>query len=103
MKRRPPMSTRTYTLCPDTTLFRSQHVRKLNRAYAGLGIEQRQSGECLCRAVRSAHGKQYPGPGRAIDDFAKRARFGARSEEHTSALQSLMRRSYAVFCLKQKR
>src|SRR3546814_1644890 len=42
-----------------------QHVRKLNRAYAGLGIEQRQSGECLCRAVRSAHGQQYPGPGRS--------------------------------------
>src|SRR3546814_4491741 len=76
MIRRPPRSTRTDTLFPYTTLFRS-HAAALRRRGPG-----RRCGE-------------WPPdhPGRAA---------GARSEEHTSELQSLMRISYAVFCLKKK-
>src|SRR3546814_8223810 len=85
MIRRPPRSTRTDTLFPYTTLFRSQ-------------------GPAGHPAVaRTADGE---GPGRAArrDDGARRLRVPAagRSEEHTSELQSLMRISYAVFCLKKK-
>src|SRR3546814_11905852 len=71
MIRRPPRSTRTDTLFPYTTLFRS--VR------------------------RSALCKRGPFEGRPD------RRFRPRSEEHTSELQSLMRISYAVFCLKKKK
>src|SRR3546814_5826509 len=88
MKRRPPRPTRTYTLFPDPTLFRSAVPEPLasrlpryptvpavligrlgrDQSYAGFGL-----GEALLR-----------------------------SEEHTSELQSLMRISYAIFCLKKK-
>src|SRR3546814_1259425 len=71
MIRRPPRSTRTDTLFPYTTLFRSR------------------------RSARD-HGPQRPGG-------AARQHPQHRSEEHTSELQSLMRISYAVFCLKKKR
>src|SRR3546814_5358115 len=77
MIRRPPRSTRTDTLFPYTTLFRSH----------------RDAGE----AVVEGRARGEAGEGRAI---VPRAR--ARSEEHTSELQSLMRISYAVFCLKKK-
>src|SRR3546814_1270474 len=76
MIRRPPRSTRTDTLFPYTTLFRSQ--RDLDRGPRALA-QRRGGGEV---------------------DVAL-ARF--RSEEHTSELQSLMRISYAVFCLKKKK
>src|SRR3546814_6621441 len=78
MIRRPPRSTRTDTLFPYTTLFRSGKRRVCS--------SRRQS-----RTVRPAN----VGWGRA---FAT-----SRSEEHTSELQSLMRISYAVFCLKKKK
>src|SRR3546814_4051900 len=89
MVRRPPRSTRTDTLCPYTTLFRSvaavgarraqepQARRWLNRA-APLSTASRG-----CPSVYGIGGRD-------------------RSEEHTSELQSLMRISYAVFCLKKK-
>src|SRR3546814_7685049 len=77
MIRRPPRSTRTDTLCPYTTLFRS-----------GLGLHLRASAVGGA-AARLRH--------RRADDRC------ARSEEHTSELQSLMRISYAVFCLKKKK
>src|SRR3546814_5015825 len=82
MIRRPPRSTRTDTLFPYTTLFRS--VGPPGAAETVLGVED---GEAHVRAVAL----QVPG--------------GAdpRSEEHTSELQSLMRISYAVFCLKKKK
>src|SRR3546814_4856690 len=70
MIRRPPRSTRTDTLFPYTTLFRSPH-----------------------------HHRRDPRP-HALEHLQHRA--SARSEEHTSELQSLMRISYAVFCLKKK-
>src|SRR3546814_9509855 len=90
MIRRPPRSTRTDTLFPYTTLFRSRSVR-------GHGPQPPPS----CSA-------QAPQPRRAGDRaWAARQSDAApcadrsRSEEHTSELQSLMRISYAVFCLKK--
>src|SRR3546814_5254306 len=78
MIRRPPRSTRTDTLFPYTTLFRS----------AGAGAWARRLDACARRSGRA----RARGPPRA-----------GRSEEHTSELQSLMRISYAVFCLKKKK
>src|SRR3546814_1743369 len=82
MIRRPPRSTRTDTLFPYTTLFRSGRVAAAAAQYSGL-----------------VAGK--------VDDRGGRLRAGAgidngSSEEHTSELQSLMRTSYADFCLKKK-
>src|SRR3546814_10888662 len=92
MIRRPPRSTLTDTLVPDTTLFRS---------YRNAGYERLRIGRIDSR--RSAY--QRRADHRPVfDDFAcrNRARTAGRSEEHTSELQSLMRISYAVFCLKKK-
>src|SRR3546814_7584415 len=89
MIRRPPRSTRTDTLFPYTTLFRS-----LIRAAFGLrGVEQRGH-------VR-AGARDQDGDARFRHDAFPSIR--PRSEEHTSELQSLMRISYAVFCLKKKK
>src|SRR3546814_2967967 len=102
MKRRPPRPTRTDTLFPYTALFRSQAREGEDRTAAG-----------------GAGGKERPGKARAADPAVPRRRRhrhpavgparrsqaaaqGLRSEEHTSELQSLMRISYAVFCLKKK-
>src|SRR3546814_6105811 len=74
MIRRPPRSTRTDTLFPYTTLFRSNFS--------------------LCMAFKYAPRQPFPAPRRPPGA-------GKRSEEHTSELQSLMRISYAVFCLKK--
>src|SRR3546814_3857021 len=98
MRRRPPRSTRTDTLFPYTTLFRSLLL--------GVGVEQQGvgGGRALVGAgdhgVAAAHGDAgavvgVPGEGVEHDVVE-------RSEEHTSELQSLMRISYAVFCLKKK-
>src|SRR3546814_3184070 len=86
MIRRPPRSTRTDTLFPYTTLFRSV-------------VEQRRAGPHFGNAVLDAdRAKRQAGIHVAVEaDHADR-----RSEEHTSELQSLMRISYAVFCLKKK-
>src|SRR3546814_8727571 len=88
MIRRPPRSTRTDTLFPYTTLFRSFRGgrHRTRRQPGGLGHPRRP------RRQR-ADGKVVEGEGE------KRK----RSEEHTSELQSLMRISYAVFCLKKKK
>src|SRR3546814_8853442 len=96
MIRRPPRSTRTDTLFPYTTLFRS-----LDR---GITDDDRQP------VLRTVIGERYfigagDEAGTKVDKFQDRAQvLGAacisRSEEHTSELQSLMRISYAVFCLK---
>src|SRR3546814_14170667 len=85
MIRRPPRSTRTDTLFPYTTLFRSGC-----RSAPGLGGVARVAAAGDDRGCRLRLGG---GP------CARRVR---RSEEHTSELQSLMRISYAVFCLKKK-
>src|SRR3546814_9766122 len=89
---RPPRSTRTDTLFPYTTLFRSLVVE---RQGARRGVPAR---EC---AATSADGRGNRGCFRGWSGDLP-AVF-ARSEEHTSELQSLMRISYAVFCLKKKK
>src|SRR3546814_7319193 len=91
MIRRPPRSTRTDTLFPYTTLFRS--------------LEMRIFFEEFFRRVNSVELTGLVERSRSINVSAiKRMpiRFTMRSEEHTSELQSLMRISYAVFCLKKK-
>src|SRR3546814_9570107 len=105
MIRRPPRSTRTDTLFPYTTHFRSVYdviyqpeVTPLLAAAAGRGLITRNGlGMNLDQAV-IAFDKALPG---TLDRDAVRAAM-RRSEEHTSELQSLMRNSYAVFCLKKK-
>src|SRR3546814_2321522 len=93
MIRRPPRSTRTDTLFPYTTLFRSP---RLPGSFIDM-IGQRAANERRANAQIA--------PGLSIPD--RRGELGQceqsfRSEEHTSELQSLMRISYAVFCLKKK-
>src|SRR3546814_10353560 len=84
MIRRPPRSTRTDTLFPYTTLFRS--------FIGAQDCHMKESGAhtgCLSAAMLAEAGASW-------------TIVGHRSEEHTSELQSLMRISYAVFCLKKK-
>src|SRR3546814_3031268 len=115
---RPPRSTRTDTLFPYTTLFRSPDVRgdvdvngnPLTRAptvSANIAGEYRiplTSGEIKLRADGSYRSRVYYTPFKSnLNSSDPYWVFGAsRSEEHTSELQSLMRISYAVFCLKTK-
>src|SRR3546814_5863077 len=99
MIRRPPRSTRTDTLFPYTTLFRSP-TRDI---FAGQTVEAIAAYALLIELLRKCV---------AVRDFRVPAMKGGietgnlgelrRSEEHTSELQSLMRLSYAVFCLKKK-
>src|SRR3546814_5833675 len=93
MIRRPPRSTRTDTLFPYTTLFRS---RQWNRDWqgSGFGMERNQQHPLENR---------YRRPGSFIANRLGEPSLRHRSEEHTSELQSLMRISYAVFCLKKKK
>src|SRR3546814_6833779 len=92
MIRRPPRSTRTDTLFPYTTLFRSRQGSR-PRLHAFLCTVQFDSALDQDRDA-AAVGQGAP---------AVAGRPGERSEEHTSELQSLMRISYAVFCLKKKK
>src|SRR3546814_9363972 len=121
MIRRPPRSTRTDTLFPYTTLFRSERT-------AGFLVELAASAGLLATASPGDLGESWM-PTDAYDSWhrasaaqrwttlcrawlasarvsaligAKDSAGRARSEEHTSELQSLMRHSYAVFCLKKK-
>src|SRR3546814_8094551 len=112
MIRRPPISTRTYTRFPYPTLFRSR--RPTGRAglgsqtcpkagafsFASLKRRANLIAGCGCPWVRNQGGGvgQRPVPG----DIRTQEHPHPRSEEHTSELQSLMRISYAVFCLKKK-
>src|SRR3546814_4234080 len=115
---RPPRSTRTYTLCPYTTLVRARLVEALApAALAGGGriaVADRQTAVGIlaggdlgpgrnCRAGTRQR-RRCRNSGRGPGGGYRRRRSGrdARSEEHTSELQSLMRISYADFCLKQK-
>src|SRR3546814_18272190 len=88
MIRRPPRSTRTDTLFPYTTLFRSQGDRPRN-----VGVDR----------VVEAEGLAENGADDLADVGTGEVQRDVRSEEHTSELQSLMRISYAVFCLKKKK
>src|SRR3546814_5523443 len=92
MIRRPPRSTRTDTLFPYTTLFRSGGGRRPHGLPHRMALPGAIRGE-VRPAVRERGTPSCP---RGIRPPAD------RSEEHTSELQSLMRISYAVFCLKKK-
>src|SRR3546814_7348382 len=95
MIRRPPRSTRTDTLFPYTTLFRSVAAGLWLRPSADPRVTRLiDSIEHLERALRADLDESQRG---------LRTEFADRSEEHTSELQSLMRISYAVFCLKKKK
>src|SRR3546814_8783711 len=96
MIRRPPRSTRTDTLFPYTTLFRSE-AGLLQHALA-CGIEQFDLRDLCARAAAIACVEAEP----AVTVLQRPVQY-RRSEEHTSELQSLMRISYAVFCLKKKK
>src|SRR3546814_9188742 len=96
MIRRRTRSTRTYTLLPYTTLFRSQPMGTLDyreEEYRAIFEQNLFSAFEMCRL---AHPQLVQHANAAIVNV------GSRSEEHTSELQSLMRISYAVFCLKKK-
>src|SRR3546814_2560522 len=127
MLRRPPRSTRTDTLFPYTTLFRSAHgggglkraaieaqsarpsaqiaiVRDtertaVNRSAARVGVGARQHEGTEIGLHQFGGARQVRRDCRRV---AKACQCTIRSEEHTSELQSLMRNSYAVFCLKKK-
>src|SRR3546814_4472735 len=121
MIRRPPRSTRTDTLFPYTTLFRSLLLGRILRpaqlvlVSEGILLAARTGSSCLGRrpgwldvidrALRKRRIRLW-----SVDIAHRRSAIGyevttllfRRSEEHTSELQSLMRISYAVFCLKKK-
>src|SRR3546814_1346730 len=109
MIRRPPRSTRTDTLFPYPTLFRSRLARSFRQPRARPPADPDRDGRqpedsaTLARNAGMASGARaalrVAGAGRrGVDRFLAQR----RSEEHTSELQSLMRISYAVFCLKKK-
>src|SRR3546814_3896909 len=85
MIRRPPRSTRTDTLFPYTTLFRSRRRRSGSDASADRVVLPVPQGAFV-----------------SVEEAMRGGRVALRSDEHTSELQSLMRISYAVFCLKNK-
>src|SRR3546814_1057438 len=89
MIRRPPRSTRTDTLFPYTTLFRSTAVNRRGARLVGISTNMSGSLTFTLTAAIGALSGMLIAP--------------VRSEEHTSELQSLMRISYAVFCLKKKK
>src|SRR3546814_8247576 len=115
MIRRPPRSTRTDTLFPYTTLFRSPVIeddvdrldavadRDRDLARLGLEVEQRDVGIARESAAVVPVGTVALGVVAHGDGIGARLGHGDRSEEHTSELQSLMRSSYAVFSLKKKK
>src|SRR3546814_2056553 len=99
MIRRPPRSTRTDTLFPYTTLFRSEPV--LETAQASQVVAAMQSKVPKGSSVVATTPRWRTSATRTRIKPSTDA--ASRSEEHTSELQSLMRISYAVFCLKKKK
>src|SRR3546814_1535473 len=103
MIRRPPRSTRTDTLFPYTTLFRSGRRAPYSTGPGRKPAEDRRSGHGEKEGRRSWSGLSLSDAARTpYRRGGPPRRREARSEEHTSELQSLMRISYAVFCLKKK-
>src|SRR3546814_8642435 len=103
MIRRPPRSTRTDTLFPYTTLFRSRSlVPDISQSIAYAGSDNFVGAPIHGYQAPRCWLKREAAEALARVDAALRERH-MRSEEHTSELQSLMRISYAVFCLKKKK
>src|SRR3546814_6646101 len=101
MIRRPPRSTRTDTLFPYTTLFLSTSSLR-QKAKMKLGSNRNfPNGAVLLESVKEIAVRPQFQKGKSGTWSGRRMR--TRSEEHTSELQSLMRISYAVFCLKKKK
>src|SRR3546814_8256065 len=103
MIRRPPRSTRTDTLFPYTTLFRSSE-RPRQSAHRG-HVEEQEDAETVVRDPLdqlAARISELQPPAKRAARIGHGRTPARRSEEHTSELQSLMRISYAVFCLKKK-
>src|SRR3546814_9284366 len=98
MIRRPPRSTRTDTLCPYTTLFRSGFAT-LRLNFRGVGRSQGTFDNGVGELSDAAAALDWV---QSFHPEAQTTWIAGRSEEHTSELQSLMRISYAVFCLKKK-
>src|SRR3546814_6805162 len=98
MIRRPPRSTRTDTLFPYTTLFRSPDTENLGHGERSFALDAR-----LQRLARNKLHDKKRGRMLRLDVVDRHDVLMDRSEEHTSELQSLMRISYAVFCLKKKK
>src|SRR3546814_9090092 len=115
MRPRQPRATRTYTLFPHTTLFRyhaqlyytemvlvkNEEIKNPEEFHAAVFQEYHQRGNRL--ASEAAIQALFERLGVGAEEFQSAWKsFEVRSEEHTSELQSLMRISYAVFCLKKK-
>src|SRR3546814_10457416 len=113
MIRRPPRSTRTHTLFPYTTLFRSlsgraakaahNNIHRLGRIFVSYSAVSFRKGRTALdgrRPVLIHHSRPSTWPSGVTNSSIVFP--SLRSEEHTSELQSLMRISYAVFCLKKK-
>src|SRR3546814_13663708 len=98
--RRPPRSTRTDTLFPYTTLFRSSGWKCYRHQFADPFTDRGQCRYWLRYSCRNGRADHRNIEKRPVDKA--RLSWRRRSEEHTSELQSLMRISYAVFCLKKK-
>src|SRR3546814_4795837 len=96
MIRRPPISTRTDTLFPYTTLFRSVFAPELPKFSIFRILQYAFTSFLTCSSILSLFIMLDPTRNASAPHFFR------RSEEHTSELQSLMRISYAVFCLKKK-
>src|SRR3546814_5588427 len=117
MHRRPPRFTRTDTRFPYTTLFRSLAEecglpKRIDAMFRGEVVNPTEDRPALHVALRAPEGERIEVDGedvvpevhRMLDRMSAFAtRMRSRSEEHTSELQSLMRNSYAVFCLKKKK
>src|SRR3546814_4747228 len=106
MIRRPPRSTRTDTLFPSTTLFRSSQRARVATAPEQLARDESWSSATMIISQSSSE-EALAAEDRELDDLLQHVQSlnthaRHRSEEHTSELQSLMRISYAVFCLKKK-
>src|SRR3546814_5407175 len=114
MIRRTPSSTRTTTLFPYTTLFQSCRERRYRRHRPRRASAVRRPRAPSRRGGRSPRAPPRPSAFRLLSASQRTwhlllhprglgSRLSPRSEEHTSELQSLMRISYAVFCLKKKK
>src|SRR3546814_1588349 len=110
MIRRPPISTRTDTLFPYTTLFRSVRGGAIvdmeaaeSAILTAVHAAEQMAGETIQDVIVNVSGGYPASQTVGVEVTIAGHEVGDRSEEHTSELQSLMRISYAVFCLKKKK